>query len=235
MKKVTIFVVIILAIMISACSPAATTAEEPQRTVSVNGTGIVYLTPDLATVRIGVQTRGDEADTAVSENNAIVQAVRDALAVFEIADVDIQTSNFSIYPQSDYDKDGEIESVTYRVNNQVSVVVRNLDDLGAVLSEVVEAGANNLYGIDFGVEDREEALNQAMELAVGNAQDRATILAEAAGASLGKALTISTYTSGGGEVYSRSSASAEMMSMDVPVSAGQLEVQVDVSIEFGLD
>ena len=234
MKKSILFVLMILMVLISACAPVVAASQPELRTVSVNGTGTVFLTPDLATVRIGVQTRGDQADDAVSENNEIVQAVRDALAEYAIADEDIQTSNFSVYPQTNYDDKGEITAITYVVNNQVSVTVRDIDDLGGVLNEVVKAGANSLYGIEFGVADREEALNTAMELAVENAQARADILAVAAGAKLGEAQTISTYSGGGGIVYGRGADTAEFMSMDVPVSAGQLEVVVEVSMVFEL-
>ncbi len=234
MKKNLIFILLILVVAVSACAPVATVASQPEmRKVSVNGTGKVYLTPDMATVRIGVQTRGDSADKAVGDNSEIVQAVRDALSKFEIADEDIQTSNFSVYPRTNYDDKGEITSISYVVNNQVSVIVRDLDNLGAVLNEVVEAGANNLHGIDFDVSDREEALNQAMILAVENAQARAETLVEAAGASLGEALTISTQSRSGGIVYSQNVAADAMGGgMDVPVSAGQLEVVVEVLMEF---
>ena len=232
MKKNLGLVLLLLLVAATACAPVA--SQKELRTVSVNGTGTVYLTPDLATVRIGVQTRGEEADITVAENNEIIQAVRDALAELEVADEDIQTSNFSVYPQTHYDDNGEISSVTFVVNNQVSVIVRDLDDLGAILNEVVEAGANNLHGIDFNVADREEALNQAMELAVENAKARAIILAGAADASLGEVQTISTYSGGGGIVYGRGGDTAEFMAMDVPVSAGQLEVVVEVSMVYEL-
>jgi uncharacterized protein YggE len=236
MKKNLIFILLILVVAVSACTQVAPAASQQEmRKVSVNGTGKVYLTPDMATVRIGVQTRGDEADKAVSENNEIVQAVRDALSKYEIEDKDIQTSNFSVYPRTNYDDKGEITSISYVVNNQVSVTVRDLDDLGAVLNAVVDAGANNLHGIDFDVSDREEALNQAMVLAVENAQSRAETLAGAAGASLGEALTISTFTGGGGRiVYEQSVAADAMGGGNVPVSAGQLEVVVEVMMEFEL-
>ena len=109
-NKALIFSLVILsAVVLSACAPTSTSVSvHDKRSISVNGTGIVTLTPDMATIQIGVQTENEDADKAVDENSRQVQAVMDALKVFEIADENITTTNFSVYPRQIYGPEGEI-------------------------------------------------------------------------------------------------------------------------------
>jgi len=209
------------------------------RTLSVNGTGRVTLTPDIAYLTIGVQTEAGDAADAVSENSAKTEAIITALEGAGVEAKDIKTTNFSIYPQQKYDTQGQpTGEVTYIVNNSVFVTVRDLDAIGELLNDVVEAGANNIQGIQFDVEDKTEAYAEAQAMAVANAQAQAEDLAEAAGVVLGEVISINTYGSAvpltkydgmGGGGY----AVAEVAS--VPISAGEMMVNVEVSMVFAIE
>ena len=235
-KTLLVASVFLVAVVLGGCATSSLApANGVERTISVNGSGSVNLEPDMATIQIGVTTENADAAEAVSQNNTQAQQVRDALEAFGIEPKDIQTTNFFIYPQQNYGPEGRQEGVTYRVENTVMVTVRNLDNLGEILNEVVAAGANTISNISFDVEDRETALMQAMELAVDNARQRAETLAGAAEVEIGDVQTLSTTISGGGieQQFARDMVQ-EAAASSVPISAGQLQINVQVAVVFEL-
>ncbi|MCS6907073.1 MAG: SIMPL domain-containing protein [Anaerolineales bacterium] len=219
-----------------AQTPGTPASEGTPRTLSVTGTGKSYLEPDIAYIYIGVHTENAEAGKAVTENTTRSQKVIEALKKFNIADKDIQTTNFSIYPQQQFDSQGKVTGVIYVVDNTVYVALRDLSKIGELLDAVVNAGANNISGITFDVEDKSAALSEARAAAMADARRQAEELAKAAGVTLGEIMNISTYASiptpypiyagrGGGDV---------MMQSPVPISPGQTILQVDVSVTYAL-
>jgi uncharacterized protein YggE len=216
---------------------AQTETEEPMseepRTISVNGSGIITLEPDIAYVSIGVRSEGENADETVISNNTDSQNLYDALTRAGIEEDDVQTANFSIMPRQNYGPEGEVEGITYVVNNTVSVTVRDLDSIGAVLDAAVQAGANSISGIRFDVEDREAAQQQAMVAAVENARARADVLAGAVNVQLGAVLSIQSYITGGTPIpYEKNTVLADAATMEVPVSPGEMQISVDVSVVY---
>ncbi|MDH5507424.1 MAG: SIMPL domain-containing protein, partial [Anaerolineae bacterium] len=152
-KKMNLLLIAAALLGASACgglSPSGNSATgggggqgEPQpHTVSITGNGKITLTPDLVHISIGVQTENEAATQAVAENTAKSQGVIDALISFEIAEEDIRTTNFSVYPRQNRPLNGEPAQTTFIVQNIVSVTVRNLDALGEILDAAVKAGAN---------------------------------------------------------------------------------------------
>jgi len=237
------FVLLILALgalVLSACSGSAGAAgltEEGSsnpRSIAVNGSGKITLTPDLAYISIGVHTENANAEEAVSGNTTQANAVVEALKQFGLEEKDIQTSNFSVYPRQDWGPDGQkVIGITYIVDNTVRVTVRDLSEIGGVLDAVVKAGANNIGGIQFDVADREAAYQQALKAAVENATARAEVAATAAGVSLGDVHSIQT-SFGGGPVPVAFEAASFKAAGDVPVSPGQMEITADVSMSFDI-
>ncbi len=204
------------------------------RVLSVVGSGSVSLRPDLAYVSIGVRSEDPDAKAAVEANNSQTEAVIDALLNFGVAQDDLQTINFNIYSFEDFNQAFEERPpMRYSVENTVYVTVRDIDTLGDLLSAAIDAGANNIWGIQFDVADRSESLSEARALAVANANDKAAELAGLAGVELGQILSISTSGGGfpipfgvGGGGFAAEEAAA------VPVSPGQINVAVDVNIVF---
>jgi uncharacterized protein YggE len=239
MSRKTKFVSIILAALaglltLSACgAPVVAQGETPPaRTISVTGNGIAYGTPDIAIVNVGVQTRSENPGTAVSDNTANINAVMAVLKEMGIEDKDIQTTNFSVYAQQNYDPSGQPGSITYVADNTLTITVRNLNKVGEVLGKVVDAGANNIYGISFSVSDQSKLEAEARDKAVADAKARAEQLAKSAGVSLGNLMTISEFTSGPIPY------AADMRSVGVgggeavPVSTGQIQVSLQVSVTY---
>ena len=224
-----------------ACSsvvPAATSnSVQDKPSVSVNGQGTVSLTPDMATISVGVQTEDADAEAATAENNTKTEAISAALVAFGIEEKDIKTTNFSVYPNQRFNNEGEVANVTYIVQNTVTVTIRELGTLGEVLDAVIADGANNIYGVTFDIADREAAYSQAIDAAVANAQTRASALAAAAGADLGEVLKIESFIGGGGifmEMEARAFDMAAGGESAVPVSPGEMQIQVDVTVTYEL-
>ncbi|MCC7362277.1 MAG: SIMPL domain-containing protein [Anaerolineales bacterium] len=219
-----------------AAAPAAAQTGVPAdtpRTISVTGTGTAYGAPDVATVQVGVQTRSENAGQAVNDNSTRVAALIAALKALGIAEKDMQTTNFSVYVQQNYDPQTgrPLETIYYQVDNTLNVTVRDTSRLGDVLTGAVDAGANSIYGVSFSVADPAALQGQARELAVANARERAEQLAAAAGVTLDVPLSISEVSYVAQPVYAaRDMAMAE--GAPVPVQTGQIQVDLQVNITY---
>jgi uncharacterized protein YggE len=225
-----------MALGLSACAGAAASPGQPEhvRSISVNGTGSITVTPDMAVVWVGVQTMAEDAQRAVDQNNDISAAIMAAVSELGVAANDVQTTNFSVWPDMRYDENGQITEIHYMVNNTVQVTVRQLDLLGDVLSEAVEAGANSISGIQFDLADREAANAQALELAMANAHSRAEVFAGAADVEIGEVQSLSTYIGGYYAPYRDMGFGYGGMggAEGVSVLPGEMEIVVEVNVVF---
>lgn len=221
-------------VILAACAPTASDSEAV-RSLSVSGTGQVSLTPDIATINIGVRTEADEATDALEENTAQANAISQVLQDLGVLEEDIQTSSFYVYPSERYNSEtGETEGTYFVVENTVNITVRDLDSLGEVLSTVVEAGANTIYGISFDVDDQETAIAEAQELAIQDAYSDAEAIADAAGVELGELISISVSS---GSSYSTSyETSVEVVEegSSVPISTGLVTITMSCSASFSI-
>lgn len=225
--------VLVLGIALTACGPSTITVQPqpPQRTITVTGTGLVTLTPDIAFIYIGVQSQDASASVATTDNNTRAQAIIEVIKAAGVADKDIQTTNFSIYPQQQYDDKGNMTGILYMVENTVYVTVRDLTKLGDLLDASVRSGANTINSISFDLADKTAALSQARSAAVAEARKQADELTGATGVSLGDVQTISYYDSTPPIAiqYSR----AAMGGGDsVPVQAGSMQITTTVTIVY---
>jgi len=133
---------------------AQTVGVPGMRQVTVVGHGEVKGKPDTATVQIGVETEAAVAKDALAKNTEEATALQAKLKELGVAETDIQTSNFSIYPI--YSTDGR-QITGYHVSNSVTVKIRALDKAGTLLDQVVQAGANSVSSISFSVDDPAKA------------------------------------------------------------------------------
>jgi uncharacterized protein len=219
--------------LLAACSPqAAPASPENMRSMNVSGTGRVTLVPDKATINVGVRTEADEVKDALNGNTAQANAISRVLQDLGIAEEDIQTSNFNIYPSERYNPmTGQVEGKYFVVENTVNVTVRDLSSLGDVLSSVVDAGANNIYGINFDIEDRDEAVAEARKLAIEDAKAKAEAIAAEAGVSLGDLINVSVYGGSSPITYYDAKGGAYAES-DVPIAAGTLTILMECNLTY---
>jgi uncharacterized protein YggE len=154
-----------------------------------------------------------------------------------VAGEDIQTSNFNVYPQSDYDFQGVITRTFYVVENSVFVTVRDLEDMGAILDAVASSGANSIYGITFDLQDKTPAQSDARELAVESARNQAQELADLSGVQLGEIVSISTSYSYPAPYYGYGMGGGGGMTAyaeSVPIAAGQMQIGSEVTIVYAI-
>jgi len=239
-KFVFLIAVLVLGLALAACGPTTPAnitvqpqpPQPPQRTITVTGTGLVTLTPDIAYVNIGVHTQDPSASVAMTANNTQAQAVIVVIKAAGVADKDIQTTNFSIYPQQQYDSNGNTTGILYAVDNTVYVTVRDLTKLGGLLDASVRAGANNINSISFDVADKTAALSQARLAAVAEARKQADELTGATGVSLGDVLTISYYDSTPPVTVQYSRSDVGLGGGSVPVQSGSMQITTTVTIVY---
>jgi uncharacterized protein len=217
----------------SLFSPAFAEEQKVTRTISLTGHGEVRVVPDTAVVISGVMSSAATAREALDANTAAMAAVMAALKTAGIDPRDIQTSNFMVNPRYDYGQNGNQvpKTVGYDVSNNVTVVVRKLDNLGKLLDQLVTSGSNQINGISFQVTDPQKAEDLAREEAVKDAMRKSAIYTKASATTLGSIMSISE-----GQVmpqqtpvFYAKSARADG-GADVPVSQGEQAISIDVNI-----
>lgn len=233
-KKLLVIVTsIILAGLLAACGGTAAPSgvTPPVRSMNVSGTGEVYITPDIAYIYIGVQTKADTVKDALSKNNDQAKAIAVAMTKLGVDAKDIQTSSFNVYPSQEYGPLGEVTRSLFVVDNVVFVTVRDLGKLGVLLDAVVNSGANTINSISFDVKDKKEAISQARKLAIEEARKQAEEIAAAAGVKLGDIQNLNVYANSGPIAMYEGKGGA-MANTSVPIAAGQLMISVTASITY---
>lgn len=144
--------------------------------IRVTGEGIVNVQPDQAEVIIGIITEDKELLTAQKQNAQVTTAVIEALLQLQIPKEQIQTADFSIFPQYNF-IDGVQTFKNYKVEHRLSVKTSNIDRIGLIVDTAVQSGANSIIGINFKVTERQKYEQQALMLAIYNATQKAITIA----------------------------------------------------------
>jgi uncharacterized protein YggE len=216
-----------------AAAQQVTPTTSATRYVSVVGHGEVKGVPDTAIIQIGVESEAKSAREALTQNNADAAAVQKKLTDLKIDAKDIQTSGFSIFPV--YGTDGR-QVTGYRVNNTVTVKIRKLDQAPTLLDQVVQAGANSIYGITFTVDNPRALQDQARTLAMQDAKARADLLAKAGGASVGEELIINENVGAPVPIALPMAAgrAADQGAGSVPIQTGEQTYTIDIQVTYAL-
>jgi len=228
--------------------------------LSLSAEGRSRRTPDLAIVSAGVVTQGRTAAEALSSNSRQMESVVAALKRSGIPDRDIQTSAISLQPRySNPDMEAQLRArqtgqpyvpsneppriIGYEARNNVQVRVRRLGEMGKIIDTLIAAGANQVDGPSFTLDEQKVALNEARTEAVAEGRQRAELYARAAGMRLGRLLSISE--GGGyypvqqsivvtGASYAPPPPPPPAPERDAPVAPGELTVGASVSMQFEL-
>ncbi len=234
-KLIVPTILIIAAALLSACSGSVQFGQTQPRTITVTGNSQVILAPDIAYISIGVHTQAASAKEAVASNNTQTQAVIDAIKGQGVDGKDIQTTNFSVYQQTQTGPNGETQGIIFMTDNTVYVTMRDLTKIGSILDASIAAGANSIYGITFDVQDKEAATKTGRDEAMADAQSQADQLAKAAGAALGPVQSITFYSNTPVPfVYEKAAAAGVGGGGSVPISSGQLTLTVSVNVTYEL-
>lgn len=213
-------------------APAAplNAAEAPTRSLTVVGEGTASAKPDVARATIGVDTLARTIADATTQNNDKMNAVIAKLKSLGLADKDIQTSSYSINPERNVGKGPSSEITGYRVSNMVMVTIRDLDKVGAILDQATQAGANNIFGVSFGIGDTSKLKSEARAKAMADAQVRADDLARLGGVARGDIISISEVV---GSVPIPFGIAAGMGGGgEAPIEPGSLNVAVRIQVVY---
>ncbi len=209
------------------------------RTINMSAEGKVSATPDTASLSFSVVTAGSAADVVQQINDQKMTGVIAFLKTFGIADKDIQTSNYNLYPQYDYSSPapGKTQQIIgYTLNQNITVKVRKLGQAGQIISGLTGKGVNQIDSLTYSIDDPDALKAQARDQAVSRAKAKAQELANTLGVKLGKVVNFSEGSS------SPFPYAANVQSMGMggggggasPVQAGSQDVTVDVSVTFEL-
>ena len=225
MSRVWIAVFVLAAV---ALTPRSARAAE--KLVTVTGEATVAVAPDTAVIRIGVTSQGKTAREASEANAKQMTAVLAAIKDADIADRDVQTSRLSLQPQYDPNKSGTARLLGFQVTNQLTVKIRDIDKLPAILDRAIGAGANEMSGIEFVVSEQSKLLDQARAEAIVDAHRKAELYARAAGAKVGPIMAISEE----GSSPPMPRLSQTMRAGSVPVAPGEQTLRAVVTVSYEL-
>lgn len=217
------------------------------RSVTVVGEGSVTIEPDIANTTIGVEVVRPTVQDAVSEVRALMDAVLTALQEAGVAEEDLQTSGFNIWaernfggpvPMAEGNGSENGESVRYHVSNNVQVTIRDLQNIEGVLDAAIQAGANNIYGISFSLDDPTVIESEARQEAIANARAKAEELASLTETEIGSVISISEVIGQGGGYFGGNFATASRDGLGGggagPIAPGQLTLTMQLQVTYEL-
>lgn len=200
--------------------------------ISVSGHGRTDVTPDMATINIGIVTTGKTAQLAQAENAKAASDVTAALGRLGIFSKDIQTS----YTMSPVYEKGDYRKVAgYRASNTVTVTVNDVAKTGQVIDAALNSGATDVNGLTFGLKDAKSVRNTALQMAVQDARSKADAIAAALGVRI---VGIQNVKEDGSNVARYEMANLRLTKLDgaaaadTPISAGTVELNAEVHVDF---
>lgn len=206
-------------------------------TISISGRGIVSAEPNQVEIRLGVETEDKNVTKALEANSLGMNATIEALKTLGISEDEIETSRFNICPIKDYERT-PVETVGYQVTNEITVKTGDLDKTGEIIRAAIDAGANKVRWIEFGLNETREKESKyaAIKEACEDAKGKAEAIASGFGLNIIRVVEIresGVYVSpnrAGGE-YDES-----VMSMPAPIlppiEPGEIEVSATLSVTY---
>ena len=209
---------------------------EQKHSINITGEGKVVAVPDIAKIQLGLQTEDKSVAKAQKDNTEKMNAVIEKLKKdFSIDGKDIQTANYSIYPQYDWTDNRQILRA-YQVSQSVNVKIRDLSKISEILNIVGQAGLNQVGGLSFDVDEPENLKQQARELAIKNAKEKAEALAKIAGVNLGRIISFSEYSDNSGPIpydsYALKGVGVGGSAAAPEIASGSTEITVTANVEY---
>ncbi len=237
-KKIMLICALVFTFIFGATASGFNSAEGselPQKTISVSSEGSVKVKPDMVYINVGVQTENKSSKVAQQENTTKMNKVMQVLKELKIAEVDIKTSQYTIYPVETYSEKDKSSNVTgYKVNNTLEVTIKDITKVGAVIDAVTANEANTVSNIRFTVADPDKYYLQAMENATVKAKAKADTLAKQFGINIGLPSQINE-TSGGYSapiIYSAMDRAKSSEASMTNISSGELEIKASVGLVY---
>jgi len=206
------------------------------RTITITGEGKVTAIPDIAMLNLGMENTSMDIQEAQKKNTGTMNSLLNQLTALNIAKEDIQTTNYNIYPQYDWVEGRQILR-GYTVSQNVAVKIRDTERVDEVLKIVGDLKLNQVGGLTFDVDQPETYRQQARELALKNAKEKAEALTSIMGVKLGKVIS---FNESGAPTYYDTYYKSEAIGLGgggtaPSVSAGSQEIIVNASVVYELD
>lgn len=238
-RNVSFSLLLILASLLLALPLSAQENAFPRNTLTVQGNGTVFGTPDIAYIEIGFEITDQDLNTAFNQTSETLFAIRAALLDIGIDNEDMQTRGLSLWVDERYENYDEEPRRFFRLSNGFLLTLRDIELITTAIDAGVAAGANNIYNLQYGIADPGALEEQARARAAADAKARAANLAALFGKSVGDAIQISEYSAASyGSLRSEALAMADV---DIgigggggPIEAGRLSVQVNLTVTFEL-
>jgi uncharacterized protein YggE len=231
---------------------------DPSRNIQVSGAALVNVVPDRALIQLGVQSNGRTPKEVQARNAAMISRVIKALKELGVEPKDISTDRYVIQPL--YEDWDSLRIKGYRIFNVISITMRDVDKTSDAIAVAFQAGANQVVNVEFYTSELRKYRDQAREMAITAAREKADALSQTAGADIGCVLNITENTRsyfngwsgwgwwwyGGGNNQNlwtqnavqnaapSGSGSGTSSNGDSPVSAGQISIRAEVSVTFAL-
>lgn len=210
--------------------------------ITVNSSETVKVEPDMAQITYGVRSEDSDPSRCQQKNTEAVNKVVAYLKEQGFEDSSIKTEGFSLDPQYDWSSNTQ-KIVGYQMNTQITVTDVPMEKVGALLSRVLEQGANEIWNVNYFASDYDQAYEDALKKAVESAKKKAEALASASGKTVGEVLNVEEYRDDqygryvSANVRSNAKYAAAAMTedaVDMGVMAGTMEVTADITVEFEL-
>ena len=222
---------------------------DSNRSVNVSGTAVVNVTPDRALIQLGVQSNGTTPSEVKYLNTQAIEKVIDAIKSLGIDAKDIRTDHYIVRPL--YDSYDSLYIKGYRIDNLVAVTLRDVNQISELIVVALEAGANEVVDVELYPSELRKYRDQARDMAMQAASEKAQALADTAGVDIGCVLTIHentwSYYNGWWSREQQNlwvqnavqninpTAGQVGSSQDGPVSLGQISIRAEVNASFGLE
>jgi uncharacterized protein len=204
----------------------------------VSGEGKVSAVPDIASLSLGVEVQKKTLTEAQQQAATSMSAVMSVLKSNNVADVDIQTQEYSITPVWQYNSNnGSQTLIGYKVDNNIIAKIRNLNNVGKIIDAAATAAGNDIRinGISFSIDNTASLNKQARDLALKDAMAKAQQIAATTGVKLGNAIYIAETSPTVPFATPSFAQGAVSAPVTTPISSGTLEITIDVQMVFNIN
>lgn len=198
---------------------------------SVSGEGSVAVKPDIAAVSMGIAVQDLSVTQGQKRANETINKTTKVLTDLGVTEKDIKTISYNIFPNYNY-IEGKQTLAGYNINIDLKVLVRDFERLNRVIDAATASGVNQIGGVSFDVEKKEDALNQARAEAVKKAKEKAARLAGLAGLRLGKIVNLQESSAGERPPYIALEARGIGGGGETQIQPGQTEIKLTVTLEY---
>jgi uncharacterized protein len=210
--------------------------EAPRPSITVTGYGKVLYVPDIGYIHVGISSNAWTAAEAWKKNEESVKKIFEELRKLGVEEKDLKTSNVSVQTRYQYEDKKQPKFMGYTVSYDLSVTVRKLDQMGAMLDSMMEGGANQNMNISFGCSKLDELIDDARARAVADARKKATLYVTGAGAMVGDVLGISdTPYALPVRNFPIDAVALKEGKASLPIAAGEQEIDINLTVTWAID